>query len=1155
MARSSRLRPLLALLGGVCLFLGLSGSTCQPLTDSDKDGVINSLDAFPRNAQEQFDSDGDGVGDNSDADDDGDGISDAADGPVIDVALEQKLATLKPDQDTFPLFDGNKVSDLDELGAIAQCCTSPNVGASPPSCTPALTSTACTDALQAVSDQNVRQRIELLVRAGQAVFLFQFDPKSTKDLFPIQTTQPFPLGDTAALGPLGVVLLGNLIGDEQDRGRLGADTDNDGIPDQFELDRDGDGVPDTLDAFPDDPAEAGDNDLDGMGNNRDCNDDGPGGLNTNNGLCVPVLPVVLIDDNADGLVDAACPADQNGDGVVDDLGADPDNDGLVNLTPGQLPFTTCAQLVLDAPLYKDGFSDPVDSDNNDVADFLCPPYIATCDLIPDTLDLDADNDGCPDEAHLGAIPNCPVNGDRFPFDSKESEDTDTDNVGDNGDVCPLDGQDFCVLPQIPLTDALGVCAGAGTTRGLSPGYDLDCDGMTNDLDTDIDGDGTANSLDPRNLANPCKPVAIGLDRFSCDATETADNDLDGIGDNADPDDDNDALSDALECQPQLMVDALFRNALVSADDLVNDTLALFGQSLNTDRCTFTNPRFPDSDLDGLSDGAEWEQLRQFLGCGATERIFDPACPLDLITIADPSSPAINLKRTYPLLDSNSDADRPDGQVIASLSDTPELDGRDPAPFVVGTKDQDSDGDGLLDSQERDPTFFGTNPFDSDSDHDGLPDNFEVVIYYNASGKIVRCGDPAATNKLSRLNVVIRQAAAGCPGCLPARADSICRYDVCNPLNAPSCCQSTNNLQPACATNPMTADCYDASCMPQGTPSLNPNTSDVDGDSLLDGAEVNGFKVAGNFTVRTNPVLSDTDNQGVDTYRESPNPNCQGGLGNAPCALGGGPAVVALAFPDGADNCPIVPNSMQSDADFDGLGEVQTVGTAPLPPPPPPGGAGPWAPPGAPALVTCANAALPGDTCVFPANGCDTQLNLPASAGSDFDGDGIDDSEELSPRSPRIYETNPSLADTDNDGIGDGPDNCPLVANTFQLDADEDGLGDLDATPPASAGCDSNPGSPGGARSLDNGNDSDIDGLTDCREFFGLRRGGFHTALDVADTDGDGVLDGLDNCPCAANASQADVDGDGVGDLCESSFAADCRGAAYNTLAGIAPNCQ
>jgi YVTN family beta-propeller protein len=35
-----------------------------------------------------------------------------------------------------------------------------------------------------------------------------------------------------------------------------------------------------------------------------------------------------------------------------------------------------------------------------------------------------------------------------------------------------------------------------------------------------------------------------------------------------------------------------------------------------------------------------------------------------------------------------------------------------------------------------------------------------------------------------------------------------------------------------------------------------------------------------------------------------------------------------------------------------------------------------------------------------------------------------------------------------------------------------------------------------------------------------------------DTDGDGVIDDLDNCPDIANSDQADADGDGIGDVCE-----------------------
>lgn len=40
------------------------------------------------------------------------------------------------------------------------------------------------------------------------------------------------------------------------------------------------------------------------------------------------------------------------------------------------------------------------------------------------------------------------------------------------------------------------------------------------------------------------------------------------------------------------------------------------------------------------------------------------------------------------------------------------------------------------------------------------------------------------------------------------------------------------------------------------------------------------------------------------------------------------------------------------------------------------------------------------------------------------------------------------------------------------------------------------------------------------------------SLPAGDADGDGVLDGADNCPYQGNAQQGDLDGDGLGDLCD-----------------------
>jgi len=153
---------------------------------------------------------------------------------------------------------------------------------------------------------------------------------------------------------------------------------------------------------------------------------------------------------------------------------------------------------------------------------------------------------------------------------------------------------------------------------------------------------------------------------------------------------------------------------------------------------------------------------------------------------------------------------------------------------------------------------------------------------------------------------------------------------------------------------------------------------------------------------------------------------------------------------------------------------------------------------------------------------------------DDDGDGIWDEVDNCP-----LVSNPDQSDADADGFGDwcdfgcfiygvdefeedcdnipdAKDNCPVVPNPDQLDTDGDGKGDVcdpddddDGVPDKSDNCPlvSNPGQA----------DQDGDGHGDACD---------------GDADGDGVPDGLDNCPAVFNPAQADADKDGAGDACD-----------------------
>ncbi|MGB2494561.1 MAG: hypothetical protein ACPID1_08005 [Poseidonia sp.] len=465
--------------------------------DADGDGYGWSADAFPYNNDQWSDVDGDGYGDNP-------GFTTSDDCPFAygNSSLGRRgCADIDGDQwsddtDAFP-HDGTQWADEDGDGYGDN--TSGNLGDDCPNNAGAST------------------------RDRRGCLDIDFDGFSDlNDRYPSDPTQWADSdGDNYGDNPLGVN--GDSCPETYGNSTMGVlgceDQDGDGYADQIDDlpleptqwdDLDGDGYGDSMlgenyDEFKFDPTQQTDTDGDGYG------------------------------DNMGGTRGDACP-DEYGTSTADRFGCvDSDGDGWSDAGDG---FPTDNERWIDTD--GDGYEDTDDA-------FPFDP----------TQWYDSDGDGFGDNL-FGS------NADRFPMDGTQWYDIDGDGYGDNPEG---DNYDAFLAEPSQWSDTDGDGCGDnpnGRNPDLFPNdstqcFDLDGDGFGDNLSGnnpdpylyDFDNDGYNDSEDvlpkfysPGDVDNDGVPD--GQDAFPTNPLESADNDGDGIGDFADPDDDNDGVLDDAE---------------------------------------------------------------------------------------------------------------------------------------------------------------------------------------------------------------------------------------------------------------------------------------------------------------------------------------------------------------------------------------------------------------------------------------------------------------------------------------------------------------------------------------------------------------------------------------------------------------------------------
>ncbi|MFB6317397.1 T9SS type A sorting domain-containing protein [Saccharicrinis sp. FJH54] len=610
--------------------------------------------------------------------------------------------------------------------------------------------------------------------------------------------------------------------------------------------------------------------------------------------------------------------------------------------------------------------------------------------------------------------------------------------------------------------------------------DTDNDGIGNNADTDDDGDGFLDSDETDNGTDPLNAGSV-----------PSDNDGDKISDLNDPDDDNDGVID-------------------TADDFPMDA----SESVDTDNDGIGNNADSDDDGDGYSDTDEAANNTDSLDAGSVPPDNDGDKLSDLNDTDDDNDGVIDTADEFPLdasesldtdhdgVGNNADTDD-DGDSYSdadeAANNTDPLDAGSVPPDNDGDKvsdlnDPDDDNDGVIDTEDKFPMDASEsvdtdndgvgNNADTDDDGDGYSDADEVANNTDSldAGSVPSDNDG---DKVSDLNDPDDDN------------DGVIDTEDKFPMDASESVDTDNdgvgnNADPdddgdgysdadeaANNTNPL-----DAGSVPSdndGDKVSDLNDADDDNDGVIDTED--------EFPMDASEWI-DTDNDGTGNNADTDDDN------------DGYPDVVELSN----ETDPLDAESVPDDMDGDGISDKDD---------PDDDNDG----------VLDVDDAFPKD----PTESIDTDNDgIGNNADFDDDGDGYTDADELA------NDTNPLDAgsvppdndgdkvsdlndpDDDNDGVGDAEDKFPMDASE-STDFDNDGIGD-NADP-----------------------DDDNDGVIDAEDAFPL------DAAESVDTDNDGVgnnadpdddgdeyadTDELDNGtdPLNANSTPPDNDGDKVSDL-------------------------